>query len=350
MSGVTFPPTAVSVPTAMDVPHFLGQGRIGRWRRAVPEPGRGELLIEVRANAVCGTDRTQWYGGSDVTPGHEAAGVVARAGLETAIPLGTPGVVYLMDFCGACEACSAGATHRCTAKRGDIGFTRDGGYGRYALVHEPSFFPVDDDLPLDEATLLLDVMGTAGHALRRALHLVDDPRTVLIAGAGPVGLGAVAMCRLLLGPKVSVLVADVVPYRLQLAERLGGEPIELDLDSIGARARAAGRLADLAIDTSGRSSARRACLEALRAGGVLVCVGHGENLTLDVSRDLIAPERAVLGSEYFRRDELPGNLELLRAHRDLFRQIITHRFGIDELAAAYRLFLSGETGKVVVLQ
>ena len=57
---------------------------------------------------------------------------------------------------------------------------------------------------------------------------------------------------------------------------------------------------DIAIDTSGNSAARQACLNVLDRRGVLVCVGHGGGLTLDVSRDVISVERAVLGSEYFR--------------------------------------------------
>lgn len=74
-----------------------------------------------------------------------------------------------------------------------------GGYGMYELVHETIFFPVDADLPLTEATLLLDVMGTTGHALRRALLVRPDVESLLVMGAGPVGLGVVAMARLLLG-------------------------------------------------------------------------------------------------------------------------------------------------------
>jgi len=70
-----------------------------------------------------------------------------------------------MDYCGRCRSCRAGHTNQCLAKRNDMGFTADGGYGPFELVHESNFFPVPDDLPSPEATLLLDVMGTGGHAL-----------------------------------------------------------------------------------------------------------------------------------------------------------------------------------------
>jgi threonine 3-dehydrogenase len=105
---------------------------------------------------------------------------------------------------------------------------------------------------------------------------------------------------------------------------------------------------DLAIDTSGKGSARQSYLDVLSKRGVLVCAGHGEGLSLDVSRDLIAPERAVLGSEYFRYDELHSNLKILREYLPYLGQIITHRFAVQEIREAFEIFFRGETGKVLV--
>ena len=331
------------------VPAFLGDGRIGWRERPVPDPADGQLLVRVRANALCGTDRGQLLAGAEVTPGHELAGEVVATGPETTTSVGARGVVYLMDFCGTCRACRDGATNQCADKRGDVGFTRDGGYGQFVLIHEGQFFPIGDQVGFAEATLLLDVMGTSSHALGRARLLRPDVRMLLVAGAGPVGLGVVAMARLLIGGPPSVVVTDVSPFRLRLAERLGATPVDLRertlAEALGEQWRA-----DVAIDTSGRSAARRDLLDALDRRGVLVCVGHGEGLTVDVSRDLIVPERAVLGSEYFRYDCLATNLELLRHNGDVLASIITHRFGIEELETAYRTFIAGETGKVVVEQ
>ena len=105
---------------------------------------------------------------------------------------------------------------------------------------------------------------------------------------------------------------------------------------------------DLAIDTSGKGAARQSYLNVLSKRGVLVCAGHGEGLSLDVSRDLIAPERAVLGSEYFCYDELYSNLQILRDNLPYLRQIITHRFAARDVGEAFEIFFRGETGKVLV--
>jgi threonine dehydrogenase-like Zn-dependent dehydrogenase len=232
-----------------------------------------------------------------------------------------------------------------------MGFNRDGGYGPYELIHENIFFPVDADLDLAEATLLLDVMGTGGHTLDRARLVRPDIGSVLVAGSGPIGLGVAAMARVLFGTEILVFITDVIPYRLKLAEQLGALPVDLREETVeeGLKRHGAGR-ADVAVDTSGKAAAREACLWALDQRGVLVCVGHGEGLGLEVSRDLIAPERAVLGSEYFPYGDLAANRERLREHRAYLAPIITHRFPVGEIGAAFETFFGGETGKVVVEQ
>jgi threonine 3-dehydrogenase len=338
-----------TVPAEMVVPRFLGGGEIGFVRKPVQEPGRGQLLIGVKANALCGSERGQFFDGSSVTPGHEAAGVVVDVGPETGTEGGTRGVIYLMDYCGECRSCALGFTNQCLNKRGDVGFNRDGGYGPYVLVNENVFFPTGDDIPLAEATMLLDVMGTTGHAVRRGLRLREDVRSVGIAGAGPVGLGALAMARILLGPEVIVVISDLSPYRLDLARRLGGKVIDLREKTLaeGLQEHGLDKL-DLAVDTSGKGVARQSYLDVLSKRGVLVCAGHGEGLSLDVSRDLIAPERAVLGSEYFRYDELSPNLQVLSDNLPYLGQIITHRFALQDINEAFEIFFRGQSGKVLV--
>jgi threonine 3-dehydrogenase len=333
----------------MVVPRFLGKGEIDFIERPVPTPGPGQLLVRVRANALCGSERGQFFGGSEVTPGHEAAGVVADAGPETRTAVGAAGVIYLMDYCGECRSCSSGFTNQCLNKRGDVGFNRDGGYGPYVLINENIFFPTGEDIPPEEATMLLDVMGTTRHAIERGLRVREDVRSLGIAGAGPVGLGALAMAKILLGSETPVVISDLAPYRLDLAGRLGGKVIDLREHTIAEGVRDHGlETLDVAIDTSGKAAARRSYLEVLGKRGVLVCAGHGEDLSLEISRDLIAPERAVLGSEYFCYDELATNLELLRKHSSYLGQIITHRYPVGDIREAFELFFGGETGKVII--
>lgn len=341
-----------TISSEVTVPHFHGNSQISTTTKPVPQPESGQLLIQVKANALCGSERPQWGHGTTTTPGHEAAGIVVATGSGTTRPVGTPGVVFLMDFCGECRSCRQGFTNQCLAKRADMGFNRDGGYGVYELINENIFFPVGDDLPLTEATLLLDVMGTGGHAINRARLVHPDIQSVLITGAGPIGLGVLAMVKLLLGQDVPVLLSDVVPYRLQLGERLGGLPILASEKSLKEGLRHHGIAApDVVIDCAGKGVVRAEGLSLLAQRGVLVNVAHGEGLPIEsVSQSLIAPERAVLGSEYFAYGELETNLPLLMANRAYLEPIITHRFGVADIQHAFELFFGGQTGKVIIEQ
>ncbi|WP_027086564.1 alcohol dehydrogenase catalytic domain-containing protein [Cohnella panacarvi] len=343
---------AMTIPEKMNSPLFADNKKIVYVEKEVPVPGPGQLLLRSKANALCGSEKGFYLNGSgQLTPGHEAAGIVAAAGPDTTIKPGTPGVVFLMDFCGDCRSCKLGFTNQCLDKRADMGFSHDGGYGEYMLIHENIFFPVDEDLPLTDATLLLDIMGTGGHAIRRANLVRKDIESVLIAGAGPIGLGVLAMVKIMLGQHIPVYITDVMPYRLELAKKLGGIPVQVNTDNLGDILRADGLAGvDAAFDTSGQTAARHSCIEHLGQRGVLVCVGHGGDVALQVSPGLIAPERAVLGSEYFAFDELHANAEYLKGHREYLSQIITHRYPVSRLQEACDLFFSGQCGKVVVEQ
>ncbi len=341
-----------AIPSEVIVPHFLGERRIGTTVKPVPKVGHGQLLIRIGANALCGSERGQFFSGTDVTPGHEAAGVVVAAGPGTTTPIGTNGAIFLMDFCGECRSCRQGFTNQCLAKRGDMGFNRDGGYGIYELIHENLFFPVSEEFSATEATLLLDIMGTGGHAINRARLVHSDIQSLLIPGAGPIGLGVLAMAKLILGSEVPIVISDVVPYRLELAERLGGLPVLSTEMSLAEGLKHHGIDApDVAIDCAGKAAVRDECMALLAHRGVLVSVAHGEGLAInDLYRDFVFREMTLIGSEYFAFHELEDNWKLLQANRAYLNQIITHRFGVSEIQHAFELFFAGQTGKVVIEQ
>ncbi|MBM7564924.1 alcohol dehydrogenase catalytic domain-containing protein [Paenibacillus sacheonensis] len=341
----------IAIPAQMLSPVFTGNGEVAYVTKDVPRPGPGQLLIRSKANALCGSDKGYYLNGSGQhTPGHEIAGFVVDAGPNTNAKPGTPGVVFLMDFCGQCRSCKLGYTNQCFNKRADMGFSHDGGYGEYVLINENIFFPIDADLSFSDATLLLDIMGTGGHATRRATLAREDIESVLITGAGPIGLGILGMVKIMLGQDVPVYVTDMNEYRLALAKKLGGIPVHAGSEDLAARLAADGFAdgVDAAFDSSGQTSARQLCVQRLGKRGVLVCVGHGGEVLLDVSSNLIAPERTVLGSEYFTYGELEANAAYLRQHREYLSQIITHRFPASQLQEASELFFGGQCGKVVV--
>jgi threonine dehydrogenase-like Zn-dependent dehydrogenase len=154
------------------------------------------------------------------------------------------------------------------------------------------------------------------------------------------------MAKLRYGADIPVHISDVSAWRLDFAASFGGIPV----NATQAGSITAVGNPDIAFDSSGKEAARRLAMDVLGKRGALVCVGHGEGIALDVSKDLLAPEHAVLGSEYFRYDEMAANLALLESNQDLISRVISHRFPVEQIADAFTLFLSGETGKVLITQ
>ena len=326
---------------------FRGSGRITVEEAPTPEPGGGEVLVRVHACALCGSDRRSWERGNRVTPGHEIAGTVVAAGSGTRTATGARGAVFLVAYCGACAMCRAGSRGACLARQGMIGFDRDGGYAEYVTVPERCFLPVDGSLGLDRAAMLLDATGTSMHALRRAGAVEAPPRSALVMGAGPVGLGCILALRAI--GRREVVAVDVAPFRLALAERLGALPVA---GGDGVVERLGELMPDgpsLVIEASGNPTAQRQALDLLAPGGRLVVVGHSPAaLELWASRDLIQQEKTILGSEYFDPGEFGPNQRLVLDGRLDPAELITHRLPLSAIEEAYRLFWSGETGKVLV--
>ncbi|MDQ3855964.1 MAG: alcohol dehydrogenase catalytic domain-containing protein [Chloroflexota bacterium] len=165
---------------------FQGAGRITVEDGPAHEPGPGELLLRVHACALCGSDRGLWRDGSAFTPGHETAGTVEAVGAETAIPVGTFGAAFLVAYCGSCYLCTSGSRGACLRKEGMLGFDRDGGFAEYVLIPERCFLPLNPALDADNAVMLLDVVGTALHAVRRSGHHGSPPDSALVMGPDPL--------------------------------------------------------------------------------------------------------------------------------------------------------------------
>jgi threonine 3-dehydrogenase len=335
-----------TIPARMARALFPGGGAIVLEEAPVPQPEPGELLLRVDACALCGSDRSLLETGSNATPGHETAGIVVARGAGTHVAEGTLGAVFLVVFCGRCERCRAGSRGACLEKEAMLGFTRDGGFAQFEIVPERCFLPLDRRLGPDDAVMLLDMTGTPMHALRRAGLVASPPDRAAVVGAGPVGLACVMALRAL--GVARVLALDVVPYRLDFAARLGAEPI---LANDGARERiaASGGGLPAVVEASGNPQGQRLALDVVGPGGLLIVIGHSPApLEVSSSRDLIAQEKTILGSEYFDPGEFEPNQELVVSGRHSPSRLITHRFPLAAIEDAYRLFWSGGTGKVLI--
>ena len=194
----------------------------------VPEPGIGEVLIKINKTAICGTDVhiynwdpwSQQHVKPPMAIGHEYVGTVAALGPGVyehhyAIGQRVSGEGHIV--CGHCRNCRAGNGHWCKFTKG-VGVERPGAFAEYLCIPETNVIPIPDGIP-DDIVSFFDAYGNATHTATMFDVVGED---VLITGAGPIGVMAVAIC--VHNGARRVVVTDVNHYRLDLAGRRHGSP------------------------------------------------------------------------------------------------------------------------------
>lgn len=332
----------------MRAARFRGQGQIEIVRVPRPRPGPGEVLIEVAANGVCGSDHKILRSGFEHTPGHEVVGVVVELGEGCSLPVGQRVAVYIPRYCGTCELCQAGRENLCLNRDGLLGWATDGGYAEYMLLPERNALPLADDVSWAEGVALLDTIGTSGHGIR--LCHCERATSALVIGAGPIGIGALA------GMKAfgvsQVYVSEPARYRREKAAALGGIAIDPLADDLAERIRTdfPGGV-DIVVEAAGRLDTIWQALDLVKPGGCVSILGeYRGQITLEQAKgEWLINDLTIIRSFYFTLAEYAENQRMVREGDLAAEALVTHRFSLDEIDEAYDIFLSGQALKVLVM-
>jgi threonine dehydrogenase-like Zn-dependent dehydrogenase len=324
----------------------------------IPEPGYRQVLVEMKASSICGSDIRAIYrehlgtGGEayrNVIAGHEPCGRIVAVGpgcLE--FRPGDRVILYHISGCGACDDCKAGYMISChNPFRAAYGWQRDGGHAPYLLAEENTLIHLPDELTYVDGALIACGFGTAWEALTRMR--VDGRDRLLVTGLGPVGLAA-AMLGRALGAR-HVIGVDTSAARRDLAVQLGLVDAALpsnDETLAQILALTDGFGCEASIDCSGAAPARKIALAGTRRWGRCAFVGEGGDVQFEVSPLLIHTQITLFGSwvtSLAHMAELAERLVRWKLHPEV---TVTHRFGLDDAAEAYRIANEGQSGKVVL--
>ena len=344
----------------MNAAVFAGPGRIVLDRKPVPEAGPGEAVVKVTMTTICGTDVHILKGEYPVAPGlivgHEPVGVIAELGAGVqGYQVGQRVVVGAITPCGQCHACLEAHQSQCGGRAMGgwrFGNTIDGCQAEFVRVPfaMANLAPVPDSLSDEEVLMCPDIMSTGfGGAENGAIRIGD---TVAVFAQGPIGLCATAGARLRGASRI--IAVDTLPERLAMARRLGADhvidfkqtdPVEEILRLTG------GQGADVAIEALGTQHTFESCLRVLRPGGTLSSLGvYSGKLSLPV--DAFA---AGLGDHKLITTLCPGGKHRMRRLMDIvasgrldLRPLVTHRFRLDQIEAAYELFANQRDGVLKV--
>jgi L-iditol 2-dehydrogenase len=326
---------------------YAGPGRIEVRTVPVPEIGPGELLVRVAACGICGTDLKKIAHGLQTPPriyGHEFAGTVVRAGPGAPWAVGARVAVYHHVPCRTCRYCAIGAYSQCPGYRRTgttAGFEpAGGGWAPYVRVMDwvarDGVVAVPEGADFELASLM-EPLNTCLRCLEQTG--LEGGETVLILGQGPVGLMLAQLC-VLRGARV--LAADLMPARRERALRYGAvaalDPAAEDVAD-AAREAAGSDGPDAAIVATPSGAAVRAALEAVRPAGRVMLFAQTEleqRMPLAVG-EVCVWEKRVLGS-YSSSIALNDEVARILFERLIpAGELITHRFGLDQIAEAIRL-------------
>lgn len=319
----------------------------------MPEVGKNDVLIKIKKTSICGTDVHiyQWDDWSQKTIpvpmhiGHEFVGEVVGFGENVHdVYLGeiVSGEGHLV--CGRCRNCLAGRRHLCMNTSG-VGVNRPGAFAEYLSIPVTNVWHCDPEIPLE----ILSSFDPFGNAVHTALSFDLLGEDVLVTGAGPIGIMAVAVAKHA-GAR-NVVITDVNEYRLDLAKKMGAtRAVNISKTSIEEVMKELKMKEgfDVGLEMSGNASALNSMIKNMCHGGKIAMLGIQQPGT-SVDWNTVVFNGLTIKGIYGREmyETWYKMTALLQSGLDL-SPIITHQFHYTEYEKAFELMMSGNTGKVVL--
>jgi len=331
----------------MKAAYFRGNDVIEITTAPKPVPGPGQLLIQVAGNGICGSDHKILPTGFKRIPGHEVAGTVVQQGEGCETPIGARIAAYIPLHCGECVYCQRGAGNLCRNRAGLLGWSTDGGYAEHMIVPDRNALRLDDAISFAEGVVLLDTIGTAGHAVRLAMS--GPTESALVVGAGPIGMGALVMLKAMGVERV--YVSEPSAWRREKAAEMGAvaiNPFEVDIIETLHDALPYG--ADIVVEAVGSHRTIWQSFDLVAPGGTISIVGeYWGRLELERPKgDWMLNDIRGIRSFYFTIPEFYENQQMVLDGRVDAASLATHTLPLEQLRAGYDLFQSGEAIKIIV--
>lgn len=334
----------------MQVAVVTGRGQATIEERPTPHASGEFVVVKITVAPMCTEYKVYRDGHLTDTLGHEAAGEVVEVAQPGRVKVGDRVVVMPQYPCGACGHCLRGDYVYCENNLDPLRLTGNSAgtatYAQYVLKQDWLLIPLPDDISTEHGSMACCGLGPTFGAMQRMDVNAFD--TVLITGAGPVGLGGVinAVYR---GAKV--IVVEPNAFRRQLALELGAfasidpsDPAALQqiLDITK------GRGVDKCVECAGTPEAQRLVVDAVRRRGQVAFVAEAGPFTVHVSNDLLRKGLIVHGIWHWNLADTPRMLQVIRSCGKLLDKLVTHRFPLKRVQEAWELQLTGNCGKVIL--
>lgn len=345
---------------------FVEPGRIVLDEKPIPDVGPLDALVRITTTTICGTDvhilKGEYPVAKGLTIGHEPVGIIEKLGSAVSgfsegqrVIAGaiTPSGHSFACLCGCSSQDGAGTKHGFKAMGGwKFGNTIDGTQAEYVLVPDAlvNLAPVPDGLSDEEVLMCPDIMSTGFSGAESGAVQIGD--TVAVFALGPIGLCAVAGAKL--KGATTIIGVDTVPARLAIAASLGcNHVVDFKKGDVVDQIMAItdGRGVDVSIEALGTQGTFESALRVLRPGGTLSSLGvYSSDLTIP-----LGAFSAGLGDNKIVTTLCPGGKERMRRLMEVIasgrvdlKPLVTHRYKLDDIEAAYELFSHQRDGVLKV--
>jgi L-iditol 2-dehydrogenase len=330
---------------------FVGPGEMAVQDRPEPRPGAGDVLLEVRASGICGSDVHGYLGltgrrHQGMVMGHEVAGDVLDVGPGvTSVEVGDRVAIRSILPCGICDLCRRGSPNICPNRRG-LGMQFDGAYAERMVVPASLAVPLPAALTYEQGALV-EPLAVALHAVE--ITPLEAGDVVVIVGAGPIGL-LTLLAILDRGPG-AVVVTDRSAHRLDAARELGAT-LAIDVGSTdpvtAVRDVTDGRGADVVFEAVGISATVGQSIAVARPGGQVTWIGNSAPVVELPMQEMVTRELTLRGSYAFA-GEFEEAVDAQASGRIDARRLIERRAPLDEAPALFRELGSGALDAVKVI-
>ena len=314
-----------------------------------------EVRIRVKACGICGSDVHGYLGvtGRRIAPmimGHEFCGEVVEKGADVEnLSPGARVAVYPVDFCGECEMCRRGDVHLCLNKRAFGVLDVDGALAEYINVPAKCCFPIADEVSFATASLV-EPLAVAFRGVGRAGSL--EGKTVLIVGAGTIGLLALACIRMQKPSKI--LISDLSGHRLEVAGRMGADVLlnpAQEAFSECIMQETAGKGVDAAVEAVGAGGAVRQVMSSLKIGGSAVWIGNNSRMIEMDMQETVTRELRIQGSFLYGYQEFETVVNMLNEGKIFVEPLISKKISLSQTPEYFKLLAHtpGDLLKVVVV-
>jgi L-iditol 2-dehydrogenase len=316
--------------------------------RDIPSPGKGEVLIKVMRIGLCGSDATIYYGkhpyvSYPLVMGHEFSGEIAGLGEGVkSLAIGQRVAVIPHLVCGKCSQCKTETFNFCEELR-CTGAEADGAHCEYKVMPAVMAIPIPDNLSLDDAAMI-EPACVAYHAAKRGE--IKNGDTVLIVGAGPIGLFAMQSVKALGASRV--YVADLDEKRLELARSLGAEGVinaaQEKITEGLVRLIGGSKEVDVFFDCVGQKGEilEEIILMAKRGSRVVMVGVLQMDYNIPHLPDFVQHELRLSGTTMYVPQDYRDMIKYLSEGKISTKGMITHHFPITEIIKVFREFIEGK--------